>query len=658
MAGSNFNPKIIQEKCQKAGISYWTTTEVIMAIKDKIQPGMAEDEIDDLVIEELKKIDENAARLYENFHRIYVRTSDGELEPFNKEKIVESLLKETTLPQSVCEEIANEVESDIRRLELRYISAALVRDIVNSKLLERRYIRVRQEYSRIGLPLYDVNQMIENPKVVPRNPEAIHKQFGDAITREYTLVKILPEDIAKAHLSGFIHIHDLPYFPMRITSLQNDLRWFLKYGLYIDENTTVAGPPKHSDTAFSQATRILISGSTHISGGQGFDFFNLFIAPFTINLNDDELKQIVQGFIYEINQLQGVNGGRVPLATLNFEIEAPNFIKREKAILPNGITSTDTYLDYEREAVRVLNTFLDVMSNGDHLGRPFKVPRIVIKIRDGPIPEPTLEKLDLFLSEGNSVILVNHRGRNIPNIGVVAPNHMLVGKKKNWFETIRTGILQEVSINLPYIGLKSRDEVTFFSMLEEALNYTKEVVSIKKKIVENAMENSKILPFLSQEKNEERYFQLEYAPGIINLVGLDSAISAFKGKEIMKDEEAFLFAEKVISFVKNKLENFVENEGVYIELANLETINVRERFSTLNLKNFGVKDVYYNTFVNENADLIGWMKVENKLQSASLGGNYFRVSLSQFARSIKKEYNIKHLYSVLDYAPTTFILEK
>ncbi len=659
MPSSNFNPRVIQEKCQKAGIPFWTTTEVIMAVKERVRPGMTEDEIDDLVIEELKKRDESAARKYENYHRVYVRTSSGELEPFDKEKIVNSLIKETTLPRSVCEEIANEVESDIRRLELRYISAPLVRDIVNSKLLERRYSKARTEYSRIGLPLHDVHNIIENPNIKPRNPEAIHKVFGDAIAGEYTLVKVLSDEIAKAHLSGFIHIHDIPYFPTRITSLQNDLRWFLEHGLFIDEDTAVAGPPKHCDTVFSHAIRILISASTHISGGQGFDFFNLFLAPFTINMSDQELRQTIQGFLYELNQLQGVKGGRLALAALNFELEAPSFIKKEKAILPGGVTSTDTYLDYEREAVRVLNMFLDVMSEGDYLGRPFKTPRIVIKIRDGPIPNSTLSRLDHFLETGNNLMIVNHRGGKArENIGVIAPNHTLVGKKRKWFETLRTGVIQEVSINLPYIGLKAGDEVEFFSQLERALNYAKKITQIKKKLVEKRMFSSKTLPFLTQSFEEDIYFQLEYAPGLVNLVGLDSAISAFKGLDIRKSEDAYLFAEKTISFVKNKLDSFLENDGVYMELANLETTAVRERFSALNMKNFGVRDVYYNTFTNETPDLLGWMKLEKELQANSTGGTYFKVSLEEFAKASRKEKNIKLIYDMLDMAPTAFILEK
>ncbi len=656
MLGSNFNPKVIQEKCKKAGIEYWISTQAIMAVREKVKPGMTEDEIDDLVIEELRRIDEASARAYENFHKIYVRTSNGELEPFDKEKIIESLLRETTLPKNTCEEIADEVESDIRRLELRYISAPLIRDIVNSKLLERKYSRARQEYTRLGLPIYDVHKMITNPSIKPRNPEAIQKVFGDSIAEEYALVKLIPEEVAKAHLSGFIHIHDLPYFATKAISLQNDLRWFLEKGLFIDEDTALAGPPKHADTAFSHATRILISASTHISGGQGFDMFNLFMAPFTYSINSSELTQMIQGFLYEINQLQGVNGGRLPLASLGFELEAPQFIKKERAILPGGMKSTDTYLDYEREGIRILNSFLDVMTAGDFSGKPFKVPRVVIKIRDGPIPSSTLERLEKFLKAGNKVTIVNHRELSPrTNLALIAPNHIIPGKRRSWFETLRTGVVQETSINMPYIGLKAKDEVMFFSMLEDALKKAKEISSIKRNLVEKAMFESKILPFFVQGDEDNPYFQLDYSISLVNLVGLESAIHAFKGLNVIRDEDGFLFAEKVLSFVKNKLQGFRENEGVQIYLANLETEKVRERFSRLNYKNFGIKDIYYNTHTF-GSDLIQWMKVEKELQENSEGGNFFEVSLERFAKEKKVEPSIKLVYDILDLAPRVFTL--
>jgi len=209
VSGSNFNPKVIEDKCKKAGISFWLASEVALALQPKISGELTDEELNDLVVKELQKRNEQAARLFENYHRVYVRTSDGILESFKKQKIVESLITETTLPKNTCADIASEVEGDIRRLELRYISAPLIREMVSSKLLERRYMQAKAEYSRLGLPIYDITQIIREAGTP--NPEALHKKFGDTVAEEFALVKLLPDDVSKAHLSGVIHIHDLPY---------------------------------------------------------------------------------------------------------------------------------------------------------------------------------------------------------------------------------------------------------------------------------------------------------------------------------------------------------------------------------------------------------------------------------------------------------------
>jgi len=554
--GSRFNPKVIEDKCSKAGISFWLASEVALALQKELDKPLTDEELNELIVRELRKRDEDSARRFENYHRIYVRTSDGLLESFDKEKIIKSLLNETTLAKNVCEEIAGEVESDIRRLELRYISAPLIREMVNSKLLERRYMQAKNEYMRIGLPIYDVDRMIANGRkmeIGPPNPEALHKRFGDAVAEEYTLVRILPQDVSKAHLAGEIHIHDLPYFATRPISLQNDLRWFLQNGVLTDgigEVTSVAGPAKHPEVAISHAIRVLISGETHLSGGQSIDFFNTFMAPYTLGVSEKQVSQLIQTFLYELNQIYAVRGGMLAQSTLNFELETPTFLKKEKAILPRGVTSQDTYFDYERESIRFLNLFLKAMSEGDYKGKPFRMPKIVLKVREGAIPMSTENILEQFI-EKNNITILNLRGiKSNQNMNMIAPNQILSGKGGKWYTTLRTGILQEVSINLPRIALTSKDETQFFTYLDDALTKSKETIKIKREIIERRLHKDKILPFLTQEFNNEEYYNIDNAPSIVSIVGLDNAVKEFTGEEVWKSNNAFMFAEKVLAYIK------------------------------------------------------------------------------------------------------------
>ena len=256
-------------------------------------------------------MDETSAELKSMDHNkefLMVRTSKNTIERFNREKIVESLIKETGLDRKTAEEIALEVEETIRRSRIGFISAPLIREIVNVKLLERGLEKERANYTRLGLPVYDVTQIIEKGvrenANLQHNPETIHKLVADWVMKEYALLKVLPLHLADAHMRGEIHIHDLEYFATRPYCFQHDLRWFLKNGLKVDgtgENTAVAGPAKHPEVAILHAAKALAAAQTNFAGGQGLDFFNVWLAPYMQGLSYERIKQLAQMFVYEMS---------------------------------------------------------------------------------------------------------------------------------------------------------------------------------------------------------------------------------------------------------------------------------------------------------------------------------------------------------------------
>ncbi len=237
-----------------------------------------------------------------------VRTSRNMLESFDRSRIVQSLIKETGIPKEIAEEIALEVEETIKKLKLKFISAPLIREIVNVKLLERKLEDARRDYTRLGLPVYDATQIIEKGvrenANLQHNPETIHKLVADWVMKEYALLKALPLHLADAHMRGEIHIHDLEYFVTRPYCFQHDLRWFLKNGLKVDgtgENTAIAGPAKNAEVAILHAAKALAAAQTNFAGGQGLDFFNVWLAPYMAGKTYKEIKQLAQMFIYEMS---------------------------------------------------------------------------------------------------------------------------------------------------------------------------------------------------------------------------------------------------------------------------------------------------------------------------------------------------------------------
>lgn len=196
--------------------------------------------------------------------KILVLTNRGTIEEQDNEKIVESLVKETGLPVNIAKKISGEVRDELEKLNVEYVSGPLIRELVNVKLLKYGLNDARDLYTRVGLPIYDVTQLIYNidneNANTPYNPEFVHKSFGDQVSKEYSLLRLIPKEASRAHMSGAIHIHDLDYFINRPFCFEVPARLFLKHGVKTDGrgvSTAVAGPAKHLNSAVMQLAKVL-----------------------------------------------------------------------------------------------------------------------------------------------------------------------------------------------------------------------------------------------------------------------------------------------------------------------------------------------------------------------------------------------------------------
>ncbi|MCK5063156.1 MAG: anaerobic ribonucleoside-triphosphate reductase, partial [Candidatus Aenigmarchaeota archaeon] len=87
---------------------------------------------------------------------LFVRTSDDDIRSWDKMFIVRSLVNEVNMPEADALKVATEVEGFIKYSSLKFVSAPLVREITNTKLLEHGYEEYRKKYTRLGLPLNDM----------------------------------------------------------------------------------------------------------------------------------------------------------------------------------------------------------------------------------------------------------------------------------------------------------------------------------------------------------------------------------------------------------------------------------------------------------------------------------------------------------------------
>ena len=138
--------------------------------------------------------------------KMYVRTSHESIEEFNSHKIIQSLVREGSLPLELAQKITEEVENRIYKYQTTYLTGSLIREMVNSVLLEHGHEEYRNKLARLGLPVYDIQEMLSNLDNVGNGADGLLFNTGQRVFAEHLLTNVLPKDVADSHLSGDLHI--------------------------------------------------------------------------------------------------------------------------------------------------------------------------------------------------------------------------------------------------------------------------------------------------------------------------------------------------------------------------------------------------------------------------------------------------------------------
>jgi ribonucleoside-triphosphate reductase (formate) len=142
-------------------------------------------------------------------------SSQQEINIWDKSKIINSLVKEVGAAEVLAREIADSVEKRLVDAGLTQVTTSIIREFVDLELLQRGLGRMHEQHSHLGLPMYDVEQIIgtankENSNTT-HNPESINLTLAEAILKDFALRRVFSDDIAQAHLVGDIHLHDLGF---------------------------------------------------------------------------------------------------------------------------------------------------------------------------------------------------------------------------------------------------------------------------------------------------------------------------------------------------------------------------------------------------------------------------------------------------------------
>lgn len=588
-------------------------------------------------------------RMLEEFSRrekgaLFVRTSRLAIERFDRKKIADSLVREARVPRQLAENIATEAEERLLKSKIRYLTAPLIREFVNAILLEKGLEEYRHALTRLGLPVYDVTTIIKNPRTEFSNAETIHKLAGDAVLEQYLLLKILPREIADAHLSGVIHIPDASYWVLRPNSIQHDIRslLFLKLG-FNGRMFTQLRSTNSAEAVISQLSRLLGLFQTDLSGEPSIDDFNVFLAPFLKGMSYEETKRIAYYFVSELGH--NINNP----VNLNLELIIPKYLKNKPAVGPNG-KIVGKYEDFEEEAQLLVNCILDVIMEEQNLAdKPILNCNVVFKLRPGIWEDDTLlpilkKMFELSASWGNPFfanLSPEWQNGNVNYTGSI--ERLGTDWNKDWeLDTLRTGSLGTVIVNLPRIAYESNgDDELFFEFLNERLNMASTALEIKLQEIKERMFNDKTLPNLASDSNDELYYRIDNATLSLSFVGLDEATRKHVGTPIDSNRASLDFALRILQCFNKYTNELKTNTGLRWVVTQPRSGSYVNRLAKLDVERFGKKNVnvrgmgnnvYYST---SNIRLSAPLALEERIKLESMfhprlsGGHLINISLEK-----------------------------
>jgi len=145
--------------------------------------------------------------------------------------------------------------------------------------------------------------------------------------------------------------------------------------------------PRSLRSPYCSAVKALGSAQTNFAGGQGFYNFLTFIAPYFEGLPYEEIKQLMQMFVYEMTQMMVARGGQLVFSSVQLTPGVPRLWRDKPAVYAGRVwngSSPDaplkTYGQFEREVRLAFKALMEVMLDGDYWGKPFNFPKPEISI--------------------------------------------------------------------------------------------------------------------------------------------------------------------------------------------------------------------------------------------------------------------------------------
>jgi len=547
-----------------------------------------------------------------------------ELYPWDKRRIVEQLMTEGELPESIAQNIADTVEERIFASGMQTVSTGLIRELVDNELLERGLQKPLLKQRLIGIPKYDLEMLIyskskENSNIAKNNPEAINLSISEHILKQYALQSVFSQDIAQAHLSGRIHLHDLGY-PTRVYCSSHSLEYIKKFGLKLANLSTSSAPAKHGRTLTGHLNTFLASMQAYYAGALGIGYLNIFYAPYLEGMSIKEMKQEAQYLIFSGSQNAFSRGGQTLFLDFNVHTGVPDYLRDVPAIGPGGKYNGKTYGEYDKIAKMFLRALLDVWREGDEHGHPFAFPKCDLHINDETFTDPEQDELlrhaCVAASENGAPYFVFDRDA----VTLAACCRLRTTIEDTYVikhpESMRFCGFQNITINLPQAAYRSNGNLDkFFEELESALRLVVKAHIQKRQFIRYLM-SSEDMPLWEIGKaalDGRPYVDLSKATYIIGIIGLNEAVHRLCGQQLHESEDAYKLGLKTIAFLYLRCKELSKEHNMKFSLEESPAESATRRLAKVDVMQFPEAaefvrgdldrdEVYYTNSVHLRAD--------------------------------------------------------
>ena len=542
------------------------------------------------------------------------------------------------------EDIQDSVES--------VLSKAGYADVAKAYILYRKQ---REKVRNLKSTMLDYKDLVDNYlKIndwrVKENSTVTYSVGGlilsnsGAITANYWLSEIYDPEIAIAHKSGDIHLHDLSMLTGYCAGWS--LKQLIQQGLGIPGKIN-SSPATHLSTLCNQMVNFLGIMQNEWAGAQAFSSFDTYLAPFvrTDNLTYKEVKQCVQSFVYGVNTPSRW-GTQAPFSNITLDWTVPKDLENLPAIV-GGREQDFTYGDCKKEMDMVNKAFIEVMTEGDADGRGFQYP----------IPTYSITKdFDWSDTENNRLLFEMTAKYGTPYFSNYINSDMepsdvrsmccrlrldlreLRKKSGGYFGSGEsTGSVGVVTINLPRIAYLSQTPEEFYERLDKVMDIAARSLKIKRTVITRLMDAG-LYPYT---KHYLGTFENHFST--IGLIGMNEVgLNAKWLRQDLTHPETQAFAKDVLNHMRERLSDYQE---MYGDLYNLEATPAEsttyrlakhdvEKYPDIitAAKNPGDTPYYTNSShlpVGYTADIFDALAIQDELQTLYTSGTVFHAFLGE-----------------------------